>query len=177
MNARKTVIERVIPTSSRIDPADVQTAFFQDSYQVPLGNIGLDMPGIFLGIFGHHPWWVKALLTFRNRIAGYCGLSVPADAQIWHPKRQPAYKAGDVIGPWPIFLASDEELIVGRDNGHLDFRLSIMKLPAEGGPAVAVSTICNTHNLFGRVYLRIIAPFHKAGVKMLLSRAVRSGRI
>jgi hypothetical protein len=177
MTFPKTIIETVIPKTSRIDPASVRTAYFQDSYQVSLGNSGLDLPGIFFGIFGHHPWWVKALLTFRNRIAGYCGLAVPVHAQIWHPTRQPAYKVGDIIGPWPIFLASDEELIVGRDNGHLDFRLSIMKLPAECGPAIAVSTICNTHNLYGRVYLRIIAPFHKAGVKMLLSRALRSGRI
>jgi hypothetical protein len=177
MGNEMTIIEGGIPDTSRIDPDAVRTAYFQDSYQVRLINGTLDMPDIFFGIFGHNPWWVKALLTFRNRIAGYCGLDVPTSAQIWHAARQPTYNAGDVIGPWPIFLASDEELIVGRDNGHLDFRLSILKLSSKGGQAIAVSTICNTHNLSGRAYLRIIAPFHRAGVKMLLSRAVRSGRL
>ena len=37
---------------------------------------------------------------------------------------------------------------------------------------VVVSTICSVHNLFGKVYLFLIVPFHRAGVQSLLSRAV-----
>lgn len=42
---------------------------------------------------------------------------------------------------------------------------------------VVVSTVCNVHNLYGKIYLFFIVPFHKWGVKQLMSRAVRAGRL
>jgi len=84
------------------------------------------------------------------------------------------YKVGDKIGPWPIFAITDRELIAGRDNGRMDFRLSILK--SADGARVAVSIICNVHNLFGRLYLGAITPFHRAGVCALMTRALASER-
>ena len=54
-----------------------------------------------------------------------------------------------IIGPWPSFAMSDAELVGGRDDKHLDFRLSLLK-QVHGDPAsVAVSTVCVVHNNFG----------------------------
>jgi hypothetical protein len=33
------------------------------------------------------------------------------------------------------------------------------------------------HNRFGKAYLRIILPFHRFGVRMLLLNAVKAGRL
>ena len=93
------------------------------------------------------------------------------------PHRRLTYTVGDTMGPWPIFSISDNELIVGRDNGHLDFRLSICRERGEQGPTVVVSTICVVHNWFGRAYLFFIVPFHRWGVKYIITRALRAGRL
>ncbi len=37
------------------------------------------------------------------------------------------YAVGDRIGPWPIFPISQKEIVAGRNNKHLDFRLSVLK--------------------------------------------------
>ena len=87
------------------------------------------------------------------------------------------YKVGDTIGPWPIFALSATELIAGRDNSHLDFRLSVLRAQEEYKPVVIVSTICNVHNLYGKIYLFFIIPFHKWGVQKLIARAVEAGRL
>jgi hypothetical protein len=56
---------------------------------------------------------------------------------------------GQKICPWPIFFLGPDELIAGRDNKHMDFRLSIMKVRDGNGPSVVVSTQCMVHNRFG----------------------------
>jgi hypothetical protein len=43
--------------------------------------------------------------------------------------------------------------------------------------SIVVSTICTVHNLFGKIYLFFIVPFHRYGVKTLLRNAVAAGRL
>ena len=93
------------------------------------------------------------------------------------PEVRSAYRVGDKIGPWPVFFIGDDEIIAGRDNKHMDFRLSVLKAAEADAAHVVVSTVCSVHNLFGRIYLFAIVPFHRAGVKGLLARAVRAGRL
>jgi len=40
------------------------------------------------------------------------------------------------------------------------------------GRVFVVSTICTVHNVFGRIYLFLIVPFHRSGVQSLMSNAV-----
>jgi hypothetical protein len=43
--------------------------------------------------------------------------------------------------------------------------------------SVIVSTICTVHNLFGKIYLFVIVPFHRVGVRFLISNAMAAGRL
>jgi len=117
------------------------------------------------------------MLILRNALARLAGLEVPTVEEIMKPEVKASYRVGDRIGPWPVFFAGENEIIAGRDNKHMDFRLSVLKSTADGVPCVIVSTICSVHNLFGKVYLFLIVPFHRSGVQVLLSRAVRAGRL
>lgn len=169
-----TVVACETPGESGLDRRAVETADFKDAYRAPLRR-DLGMVELFAAVFGHHPWGVKLLLITRNCAAGLCGLEVPSVAEILRPRIAGPYVVGDKIGPWPIFAITDRELIAGRDNGHMDFRLSILK--SADGASVTVSTICNVHNLFGRLYLAAITPFHRAGVRALMARALASERL
>jgi hypothetical protein len=165
-----------VPHLSVLDRRLVDAAFFRDSYRTRLTPPQASVIEIFFGIFGHHPLWMKCILIARNRIASWCGLEAPTASEIMKPEMKLNYKVGDKIGPWPIYL-SESELVAGRDNKHLDFRLSVLKeLNGEAMSAV-ISTVCTTHNRFGRVYLVFIIPFHKWGVRRLISRAQVAGRL
>lgn len=166
-----------IPRQSLLDAKAVATAYFSDSYRIPLRKGDMAMPALFFGIFGHHPGWMKGFLIARNRIAALCGLDVANDEAILRPVQQADYRVGESIGSWPIFNMADNELIVGRDNKHLDFRLSILRETTRQGSVATVSTICNVHNIYGRLYLRLIIPFHRMGLWRLLDQAVQSGRV
>ena len=166
-----------VPSISVLDQRLVEAAFFRDSYRTPLTRAQAGVVEIFFGVFGHHPLWMKSVLVARNRIASLCGLDAPTSSEIMKPEVKDSYKVGDKIGPWPIFSLTQSELVAGRANKHLDFRLSVLKEANGETMNTVISTVCTTHNAFGRLYLFFIIPFHKWGVRRLMSKAVAAGRL
>ena len=166
-----------LPPGTALDQALLQNASFTDSYRVPLVHNTATVVDIFFAVFGHHPVWLKVLLLVRHRVGAWVGLSAASTAEILSPSRTASYRVGEKIGPWPIFHLGEDELIAGRDNKHLDFRLSVLRQGLDQTPFAVVSTVCHAHNGVGRLYLFAIVPFHRWGVQRLLARAVQAGRL
>lgn len=170
------VIECDVPPSSVLKRNLIDSCYFHDSYRAPLARPELGIVEVFFALFGHTPIWMKLLLIVRNAAARLVGLEAPTVAEIMKPRMREAYSIGEKIGPWPIFFIGGNEIVAGRNNRHMDFRLSVLK--ADGDPAsVVVSTICTVHNLFGKIYLFVVVPFHRNGVKSLMSNAVAAKRL
>lgn len=151
--------------------------YFSDAYRAPVRHTGATVIAHFFAIFGHHPFWMKIVLIARNRLASFFGLDAPRATDVMHLDVRSSYGIGDTIGVWPIFALSEIELVAGRDNRHLDFRLSVLRVNYAGTESVVVSTICSVHNLSGKIYLFFIVPFHKWGMQRLLRNAVLAGRL
>gem|GEM_PF-386655 len=171
------VVKCDIPSLSVLDRRLIEAAYFRDSYRAPLSCTRASVVDIFFGIFAHHPMWMKILLVVRNRIASFCGLDAPTTSEIINLEIKSRYSVGDKIGVWPIFSLTEAELVAGRDNKHLDFRLSVLKVREGETASVVVSTICTVHNRFGKLYLFFITPFHKWGVQRLIANAIIAGRL
>ena len=169
------VTECEIPSCSILGRGLIDRAYFLDSYRAPLIRTQASTVEIFFAIFAHQPTWMKLVLIARNRIASFCGLEAPTTSEIIRLEVKDSYRIGDKIGVWPIFAMTENELVAGRNNKHLDFRLSVLK--EAGGESVVVSTVCTVHNWYGKVYLFFIVPFHRWGVQQLLSRAIVAGRL
>ena len=120
---------------------------------------------------------MTVVLITRNRLASLAGLEAPTAAEIKTPEMKSLYTVGEKIGPWPIFALSETELIAGRNNSHLDFRLSVLRETGSDTISVVISTVCRVHNTFGKVYLFFISPFHKWGVRRLIKSAAMAGRL
>ena len=150
---------------------------FSDAWRAPLRREGLAMPEIFFAILSHRPVWMSWALILRNVAARAIGLEAPTFREIMQPEQRGAYKIGDKIGPWPIFHLSENELVAGRNNAHMDFRMSLLREGKGAERRVTLSTACLVHNGFGRCYLSAVIPFHRFGVRKLMSRAVAAQRI
>ena len=170
------VVESELPRHSALGKGLIERADFRDAYRAPLSRPDLSVVDIFFGIFAHRPGWMNLLLIARNKVAGLAGLEVPTALEIIKKERRDCYLVGDKIGPWPIFFLGSDELVVGRDNKHMDFRLSIMKIH-DDSPGVIVSTLCMVHNRFGQHYLSAITPFHKVGLRRLMENAIDARRL
>ena len=171
------VVECDVPSSSMLSRELIERAYFRDSYRAPLSRSELGIIDIFFGIFAHHPPWMKLLLIVRNKIAFLAGLDAPTASEILHVEIKDHYAVGEKIGVWPIFSLSENEIVAGRNNKHMDFRLSVLKVPDGDRPNVVVSTICTVHNLTGKLYLFFVVPFHRYGVRKLTASALAARRL
>jgi uncharacterized protein DUF2867 len=171
------VVECGVPSGSMLSRELIERAYFRDSYRAPLSRNELGIVDIFFGIFAHHPLWMKLLLIVRNRIASLVGLDAPSASEILHVEIKDRYAVGEKIGVWPIFSLSEDEVVAGRNNRHMDFRLSVLKVPDGDRTSVVVSTICTVHNRSGKLYLFFIVPVHRYGVRKLIANALAAGRL
>jgi Protein of unknown function (DUF2867) len=144
---KRRVVECDVPSGSMLGRELIDRAYFRDAYRMPLGRSELAIVEIFFGIFAHYPLWMKLLLIVRNKLASLAGLDAPTASEVLHVAIRDRYVVGDKIGVWPIFSLSENEVVTGRNNKHLDFRLSVLKVPDGGSASVVVSTICMVHNL------------------------------
>ncbi len=74
---------------------------------------------------------------------------------------------------FPILSRDTREIVLGEDDRHLDFRLSLL-LGADD--QVIATTAVRCHNTLGRAYLATIKPFHVLIVRTLLARFARRHR-
>jgi uncharacterized protein DUF2867 len=105
------------------------------------------------------------------------GLDAPTASEILHVEIKDSYVVGEKMSVWPIFSLSEDEVVTGRNNKHMDFRLSVLKVPDGDRTSVVVSTICAVHNLTGKLYLFFVLPFHRYGVRKLLTNALAARRL
>jgi hypothetical protein len=117
------------------------------------------------------------LLVARNAIVRPFGLKAPTYTEIMHGGFKTGHAVGETIGRWWIYFISDDEIIAGSNDKHQDFRVSVLRIRNAETASVAVTTVCTVHNLFGKCYLFFVAPFHRYGVRKLMSNATAAQRL
>ena len=171
------VVACEVPAHSALGKELIERADFRDAYRVALDRPELGVVDIFFAIFAHRPAWMTLMLIARNKAVALAGLEVPTTAEIVNPARRDRYLVGEKIGPWPIFFLGPDELVAGRDNKHMDFRVSVMKQREGTVASAVVSTVCVVRNKFGQRYLSAVIPVHKFGVRRLMANAQAAHRL
>ena len=114
--------------------------------------------------------WVGKLLWLRDRIVSVFGIKTSSELQ-----SERSASSTRRISFFRIYAQDADEILLGEDDTHLDFRLTVRCEPIAGATHVIATTVVHCHNLLGRTYLRVIAPFHRIVVRSALQRAARSG--
>lgn len=169
MTSSAIVTEQHPPRQSRLADwygrADLVDSF---AVQLPKGA-GTNIHAIGQAILGQPAPWFKALLFIRDGVVRLFGLQTSAELR-------GANANEDRIDFFPILSADDDELILGIDDQHLDFRISLLLQRGVSGPGlVFATTVVRCNNRLGRIYLAGIRPFHRLVVRSNLHRAVRTG--
>ncbi len=68
----------------------------------------------------------------------------------------------------------DDELLLGGDDQHLDFRFSLLLRQGEASQDVFATTTVHFHNLWGRLYFFFVAPFHRQVIPAMLRHALNA---
>ena len=138
-----------------------------DAFAIRLpANASRDPETLARFIVGHQPAWVDRLTQVRDAIVACFGLKTAR-----HLATLAGKEKDQRVGIFRIYSRSDTEIVLGEDDRHLDFRVSVLR----GAHEVTVTTVVHCHNLLGRTYLFVIAPFHRLVVKASLRRAAKLG--
>jgi Protein of unknown function (DUF2867) len=116
--------------------------------------------------------WIRLLLGLRDALVA--GFRVKTTQEV---RRAAIADNAERIDFFRILARSDRELILGEDDRHLDFRLSLLlrARPDGSGDELVATTVVRCHNALGHVYLALIARFHRLVVVSNLSRASNKG--
>ncbi|WP_413726377.1 DUF2867 domain-containing protein [Sodalis sp. RH16] len=158
-----------LPAESGIAPlaagADLADAF---AVAIP-PHASLDINQWAGAVLGHPALWVRTLLALRDIAVSGFGLKTSGEL-----RREARAGHESPIDFFPVKSRSPHEIILGADDRHLDFSLSLLirAAPAhKSGYQLVATSIVHCHNPLGRAYLNVITPFHVLVVKNGLRRS------
>lgn len=161
-----------LPAASVLRRTDEQSDYI-DSYssviELPDGQTPAieDMAKAF---FASGPEWVDHLFTLRNKIVGLLGLKTGRAGNKQQLLNNFTCEPGDKLGLFKVFAKNEQEVILGEDDKHLNFRVSLFVGKSDTGlkNELVISTVVKFNNWLGRLYFIPVKPFHRLIVPVML---------
>ena len=163
-----------VPAQSRIANVFQHTCLV-DAYEIRLPQgTSADPEALARFVLSQQAPWMAGLMRARDALVA--GFGLKTSRMLTDPRTTSATRR---IGIFRVYETHPNEIVLGEDDKHLDFRLSLMRETrgsASGDEAtLTVSTSVHCHNALGRGYILLIAPFHRRIVQAMLRRAARAG--
>jgi hypothetical protein len=123
------------------------------------------------------PKWVDTLMALRDKIVKLFGLKT--SDRLTENERHPDIndlKPGQQLGIFKLFALAENEVILGEDDKHLNFRVSILLQPPTDNRAetrLSITTAVKFNNLFGKLYFLPVKPFHQLIVYSAMKNIVK----
>ncbi|WP_379133078.1 DUF2867 domain-containing protein [Methylobacterium sp. ID0610] len=147
-----------------------QAADLADAFAVMLEGLGPnDVASLAERALRNPAPWVSTALAVRDLAVRPFGVLTSGEM------RSRLERGGrDRVGFFPVLSRSAREIVLGEDDRHLDFRLSLLLDTRDDGQEILTATsVVRCHTLFGRAYLAAIHPGHVLVVRSALARAGR----
>lgn len=142
------------PLDGRLAGDALERVDFVDAWQLPRHPALPAGPDPWSEAVLRPPAFVKALMVVRQGVVGLIGI------------RRAKGRGPDAF---PELARTEEELLLGKDEGHLDFRLAVLT----AGDAVTLTTVVTLHNRRGRLYFGVVRRLHPMIIRAMLRRAHR----
>lgn len=163
-----------VPEASAINTR-LPGASFYDCYSIDIAGQRHTALEYFLMTIKRSPLWVERLMWLRNKTVQLVGLKdLGGMADFNAGKPASAYLPGDRVGIFTLISATDDELLVGDNDKHLNVELSLYRHPvlAEGVQTLSITTVVHVHNWLGRLYMLPVKPMHKIIAPAVFNRIV-----
>lgn len=119
------------------------------------------------------PKWTAQLFELRNRIVSIFGLIKTPDKVNNLKELLDRFncETDEKLGLFTVYHRDENEVILGEDDKHLNFRISLFKENITndiGRKNLTLSTTIKFNNWFGKLYFLPVKPFHKLIVPRML---------
>lgn len=140
--------------------SDLNRVDYFDSYMI-FKNTQDSVAGITCKIL-KAPGWVDALGKLRDVLVKPFGLKTENDIKNGQTNNLPEFDFA------PVLYQSDKEIVMGMNDKHLYFRLSVMKIARQDDSQVFLTTVVRFNNIGGKIYFALIRLFHGLIVRTML---------
>jgi len=154
--------ETTAPKKSQVESL-LPGAYFHDAWAIAPADPDLDALAQYLRVAKRTPQWIDTLMNVRNRVVGFVGLKNLGGLSHIHPdKKSSEYTTGDRVGIFTLLSKTDDEVLLGDDDNHLEVVVSVhMSKGAPSQTVVTVTTVVHVKNWLGRLYMLPVAPAHR----------------
>jgi len=153
-----------LPSASRLY-AYMEEGDFMDCFSAPILHKEQSIDDLARGARMKMPKWAVPLLALRNILVIPLGLKTTfAGEQSVGGKVEP----GQLIDFFRVYERYENEIILGDDDKHLDYRVSVYRCQ-DNQDRLYLATWVRRNNWLGHVYLALVLPFHKMIVKAIAS--------
>ncbi|MGC2857677.1 DUF2867 domain-containing protein [Novispirillum sp. DQ9] len=147
-----------------------RTTDYQDSLTISLTCPPPPMEAVITAFFQGAPRWLDALMALRNALVRPLGLKT---GPVGPEALKPPFAVGGAIGLFRIVALTEREVVLGEDDRHLDFRVTLRVARQDLGASVDVETWVRPHNRLGRWYLALVLPVHRHIVPVVAANMAR----
>lgn len=123
------------------------------------------------------PKWADSLMLIRDKVVGVFGLKT--SEQLTAEARNPdnfKFHVGEQLDIFKVYAKTENELILGDDDKHLSFRVSLL-LDCKNNDIekkkIMITTTVEYKNIFGRIYFLPVKPIHQLIVKGTLKKMIK----
>ena len=135
----------------------------------------IDSLAVGRAFFSSSPKWIDGLFALRNKLVSLVGLKTgESDLSREEIIKNFRGEKGEKVGLFQVFDRNENEIILGEDDKHLDFRVSLFIEPADViEKNLIITTTVNFKNAFGKLYFLPVKPFHQIIVPAMLKETLK----
>lgn len=186
MVSNKIVVSKAQAPGNSILFKQQQTYDYVDSFEGKIEDTHKKIKASDLAsaFFSSAPPWVGQLMNLRNRIVSLFGLKTSSSTSYNTTSIEGlTFEPGQQLGLFKVYTKTDEEITLGENDKHLDFRISLLSLSPGADSStrtIVLTTVVTFHNWLGRLYFipvkrfhRLIVPIMLKGILMKLEKDIR----
>lgn len=147
---------------------------YTDAFELPI-SVHLakqDIQAFGKAFFTSAPKWVEGLMELRDVAVSVFGLKI-SEKKANRKKMLDAFscQVGEELGVFKVFESNKEQVVLGQDDSHLNFRIAMSINQKEN--TLVLETKVKFNNNLGRFYFVPVKPFHKIIVPKVMKGMIK----
>jgi|TARA_R110000764_G_scaffold146962_1_gene234823 hypothetical protein len=164
------VFEKKLPQKTLLN-LSLNNPYYVDSHYFIVEDTNMSPLDVYCKMVSFAPKWSNSLLSIRNKVVRILGLEDVGEFGNFGDKNISDFTIGDRIDLFYIREMNEHEIVVGLNDKHLDVAISISLKPEALQTVVCISTAIHVHNIFGKVYMGLVTPFHAPIIHSMIRNA------
>ena len=177
MAQKASILKAQLPDGSVLAKPEVRYDYldsFGSILQDPDNKVGVN--DLVKAFFSAGPKWIGSLFRLRNKLVSVAGLKTSRGDEHYQQLQKFNCEPGAQVGIFRVFEVFDHEVILGQDDKHLDFRVSLFLKKDTKEKEIkhlVISTIVTFNHWSGRLYFLVVKPFHRLIVPAIVTSVIR----